>query len=420
MSTSENFNDDELVAPEWLNNDFLQKVIENYEKTKDVEVSNFKLTPGTVKGDHYASVMFRANVDYNLKGSQKTKSVIIKTMPEVEGQKKELLKETHVFETEIKIYTEILPKFETVLRSIGDDTKIGPNCLHYSLHPKKCIVFEDLVPLGYAVQRDRDLEMDEIKEVMRKLAVFHAISYYLNKKEPKLFDNIQHGVMNEPSIRDNSFVTDGIEIFIEILNEVPTLRIYKKYFEVLQKDIFEKCRQTFDEFRENPQSDGIYVLCHGDFHFKNLMLKNNPINEQVEDILLLDFQFCYIGPIVNDLYNAFFMMISREQRLHHFDELLYLYYSHFKSTLNKTDFDGVVPKLSEIRAMFLKHKHFELFMLSSLLAMRYEFLKKDIDLEKMIMSKEHRKTQFMNKEFLDELHQLLPKYLHSGYFEDLL
>ncbi|XP_037947070.1 uncharacterized protein LOC119679004 [Teleopsis dalmanni] len=418
MSATENFNDDELVAPEWLNNDFLKKVIENYEKTKDVEVTNFKLTPGTVKGDHYASVMFRANVDYKIKGVRKSKSLIIKTMPEVEGQKKEMLKDSHIFETEIKVYTEILPKFESVLNSIGDKTKIGPNCLYYSLHPKKCIVFEDLVPLGYTVQRDRDLNNDEIKDVMRKLAVFHAISYYLNKKEPKLFDNLQYGFMNEPSIRENDFVTDGINIFIEILNEVPTLRKYKPYFEALQTDILEKCRQTFDEFRENPQSDGIYVLCHGDFHFKNLMFKHNPINEKVEDILLLDFQLSYIGPIVNDLYYSFFMMSSREHRLQQFDELLYLYHSHFKSILNKIDFDGEVPKLSEIRAMFLKHKHFELFLLSGFLAMRYEFQNKDIDVEKIILSRDHRKNLYMNKEFLDELHQLLPKYLHSGYFED--
>ncbi|XP_037947057.1 uncharacterized protein LOC119678993 [Teleopsis dalmanni] len=420
MPATENFNDDELVAPKWLNNDFLKEVIQSYEKNKDVKVTNFKLTPGTVKGDHFASVMFRAHVDYKLRHSRYSKSVIIKTMPEAQGLKKEMLENSHIFETEIKMYTEILPKLESVLRSIGDDTKIGPNCLYYSLQPRKCIVLEDLVPLGYTVQRDRDLKMDEIKEVMRKLAVFHAISYYLNKKEPQIFDSLQYGFMNDPSIAENSFLTDGIKIFIEVLNEVPTLRKYKPYFQVFQKDVFQKCGQSFNEFRENPQSNGIYGLCHGDFHFKNLMFRNNPINKKLEDILFLDFQISYLGPIVNDLYYSLFMMCSREQRLHHFDELLYLYHSHFKSILNKTDFDGEVPTLREIRAMFLKHKHYELFLLSSFLAMRYEFLSKDIDIEKIMRSRESRKSLYMNKEFLDELHQLLPKYLHNGYFEDLM
>ncbi|XP_037947068.1 uncharacterized protein LOC119679002 [Teleopsis dalmanni] len=419
MSATENFNDDELVAPEWLNNDFLKKVIENYEKTKNVEVFNFKLTPGTAKGDHYGSVMFRANVDYTVQGSQKAKSLIIKTTPELEGHKMEFLRETHVFETEIKIYTEILPKFESILRSIGDNTNIGPKCLYYSLHPKTCIVFEDLMPLGYTVQRDRELNMEELTEVMRKLAVFHSMSYYLNIKEPILFDNIKYGMMNDPAMSQNDFVKDGIKMFLEVLNDVPTLSEYKPYFEALQKNMLEKCRQIFDEYRENPQKDGIYVLCHGDFHNRNMMFKNNPTSKKLEDILFLDFQLCYIGPIVNDLYYAYYVMCSRELRLEKFDELLYLYHCHFKTILNKIGFDGVVPKLSEIRAMFLRYKYFELFLVSSFLAMRYQHLNKDVDIERTLFSRDYRKSFFMKKEFLDDLHIYLRKYLHNGYFEDL-
>ncbi|XP_037947059.1 uncharacterized protein LOC119678995 [Teleopsis dalmanni] len=417
--TLENFNEDELVAPEWLNNEFLRNVLQNCENV-DVEIINFKLTPGTMKGDHYASVMFRANVDYKSHDLHKTKSLIIKTMPELEGLKKDMLTETHIFETEIAVYTKILPRFESILRSIGDNTKIGPNCLYHSLYPKKCIVFEDLVPLGYAVLRDRDVNMDEMREIMRKLGVFHAMSYSQNIKEPQLFDGLQYGLMNEPAICGNEFMTDGIKFFVELLNDIPTLREYKPYFEVLQRDVFDKCRQTFDEFRKSPQSSGIYVLCHGDFHFKNLMFRNNPLNKQLEDGLFLDFQLSYVGPIVNDLYYAFYMMSSKEQRLQHFDELLYLYHSQFRTILNKIGFDGVVPKLSEIRAMFLKHKHFELMLLVTFLPMRYELLKKVMDVDKVMSSGEYRKTLYYDQGFLDELHQLLPKYLHSGYFEDLI
>ncbi|XP_037942826.1 uncharacterized protein LOC119675691 [Teleopsis dalmanni] len=340
MPAADNFNDDELVAPKWLNNDFLKEVIQSYEKNKDVKVTNFKLTPGTVKGDHFASVMFRAHVDYKLRHSRYSKSVIIKTMPEVQGLKKEMLENSHIFETEIKMYTEILPKLESVLRSIGDDTKIGPNCLYYSLQPRKCIVLEDLVPLGYTVQRDRDLKMDEIKEVMRKLAVFHAISYYLNKKEPQIFDTLQYGFMNDPSIAENSFLTDGIKIFIEVLNEVPTLRKYKPYFQVFQKEVFQKCGQSFNEFRENPQ------------------------------------KFVHIMSTAENFNN---------------DELV------APQWLNKDFLKKVIDNYEKT-----------------------DDVKKLMNIGKIMTSREHRKTQLMNKEFLDELYQLLPKYLHSGYFEDLI
>ena len=33
------YNDDELVAPSWINQEFLQKVLREYENDEDIEVS---------------------------------------------------------------------------------------------------------------------------------------------------------------------------------------------------------------------------------------------------------------------------------------------------------------------------------------------------------------------------------------------
>ena len=33
------YNDDELVAPSWINHEFLQKVLREYENDEDIEVS---------------------------------------------------------------------------------------------------------------------------------------------------------------------------------------------------------------------------------------------------------------------------------------------------------------------------------------------------------------------------------------------
>ncbi|XP_037947056.1 uncharacterized protein LOC119678992 [Teleopsis dalmanni] len=419
-SPTESFHEDELVPPEWVNIDFFEAVLQSCENVTKVEVCKFKLTPGTVKGDHFASVIFRANVDYKIQGLQKKRSLIIKIMPEMEGAKKDMLMETHIFETEVTLYTKVLPKFESILRSIGDSTKIGPNCLYFSLHPKKCIVFEDLVPLGYTVQRDREINMEEIREIMRKLAVFHAIGYSLNIKEPELFDNLKYGLMNQSAICDSELMTDGIAIFIEMLNEIPSLRMYKPYFEAIQKNLFKKCRQTYDEFRENRQNDSIYVLCHGDFNYKNLMFKHNPIDMKLEDILILDFQLCHVGTTATDLYNTFYMACSREQRMHHFEELFHLYYNHFKATLEKIDFHSTIPKFAEVKAMFLKHKYLGFFLLSSFLPMCYGLLSKTLDAEKLMSSREYRKTLYNDKGYIEELQHLLPKLLHRGYFEDLV
>lgn len=85
------------------------------------------MTPGTTKNEHYASIIFRAQVHYTLQANdtEKFQSMIIKTMPVIDGQKMDLLSENPLFETEIKMYTEALPKIEKTLRQYGDNTKLG-------------------------------------------------------------------------------------------------------------------------------------------------------------------------------------------------------------------------------------------------------------------------------------------------------
>lgn len=79
-----------------------------------------------MKGDHYASVMFRCKVEYCLgANSVSKKSLIIKTMPSVEGMKQDLLKESKVFETEIGMYTEALPKIGQILKENGETGELA-------------------------------------------------------------------------------------------------------------------------------------------------------------------------------------------------------------------------------------------------------------------------------------------------------
>ena len=70
--------------------------------------------------------MFRATVDYDTnKSKNQSKSMIVKIAPETDGHKKDLLSETFVFETEIGMYSETIPKFEEELRKVGDETALG-------------------------------------------------------------------------------------------------------------------------------------------------------------------------------------------------------------------------------------------------------------------------------------------------------
>lgn len=176
------FNEDELEAPSWLNAQFLGGILAAYENCTELKVTDLKISPATAQGDHYASVMFRATAEYSTCNGKFSKPLIIKTMPEQEGHKKDMLAESHLFETEIGMYCQVLPEFERILVETGDMTKLFAPCLYHSLEPRQVMIFEDLVPLGYSVVRDRSVSLEELKAVFSKLAKWHAVSMKIIKE----------------------------------------------------------------------------------------------------------------------------------------------------------------------------------------------------------------------------------------------
>ncbi|XP_036341060.1 uncharacterized protein LOC118750443 [Rhagoletis pomonella] len=416
VEDKEKYNADELQAPEWINDDFFLKVLSNCEgKTSQVKIKDVKISPASMKGDHYASVMFRAQLQYELDGVCKARSVILKTMPETEGHKKEMLGKTDIFEKEIAMYTEVMPRFEKVLRDIGDDTKLKAPCLYYSLEPKQVIVFGDLVPAGYDVVRDRPLTEEEVKAAYAKLAKWHAISYKINLEEPHYFDKFQHGMFNM-SIAKEDLMTGGIKHFVHMLKKTPSLRDYLPYFETLEPILLEKCRAGFAEYRESPQVGAPYVLCHGDFHSRNMMFKHNKGTGELEDVMLLDYQVGYVGPVVNDLIYSKYLMLDETLRLE-FPALVYYYFTIFTDTLKKIGFKGQLPKLTEIREQFVRHKYFDFFLISTFLPMWFTNAD-NIDAELLMTSEEFRRSLYRSTDYVKYLERTLPRFLHLGYFED--
>ncbi|XP_037947061.1 uncharacterized protein LOC119678998 [Teleopsis dalmanni] len=413
----DSFNEDELEAPEWINADFLTKVLNSCETDTDITVNNFKITPASAKGDHYASIMFRIYVEFKQKGELRKKTLIIKTMPEAEGLKKAILEKSSIFEIEIGMYTQILPKFEELLRSVGDKTVLSPKCLYQSLSPKKLIILEDLVPLGYATLHERHINLDEVKMVYSKLAKWHAMSYKIGLENPSIFDDYRYGVMSGTAMINNIMYKDGVKNFVELLSCTPSLVPYVSYFQNFCENILLKCKDSFNEYRVNPQETAFYVLSHGDFHNKNLMFKNNKSTGSLEDVMLLDFQFCYFGPLVNDLIYSFFLILSPEQRQNNVDELLYVYYKEFKQILEKVDFKGPKLTLAALKEQIMKYKHYELFLLTTLLPMFYGFKDGSVDVGSLMSSSEARAQIYKNKDYIKEIEELLPRYLHKGYFE---
>ncbi|ALC47125.1 CG31300 [Drosophila busckii] len=409
------YNDDELEPPTWLNAQLFTEVLSSYEKAPELKVNDIKISPASAKGDHYASVMFRGIIDYTTQKGTFSKALICKTMPEQEGHKKEMLGNSYVFETEIGMYSKILPKFEEILRKAGDETTLCVPCLYYSLEPQKLLIFEDLVPQGYSVIRDRDVSMDELKAAYSKLAKWHAVSLYVQQEQPDSLKEFKHGMFSMPNIIDDPFVKDGMRQFLKFLESVPELTKYIPYFKSIESTYLEQTRKTLEEYRENRQANCYYVLSHGDYHARNMLFKHR--NGNLEDCMLVDFQISNMCPITMDLIYSIYMLMGPNDRHNNYKELINFYFSVFVKTLQKIDYKGELPKLDELWAQMGRHKEYDLFLFSTFFPLICAMRTNASALTAAITNEEVRQKLYFSKDFIEEAKIILPRFEKLGYLK---
>lgn len=431
---TEQFNADELEAPAWLNAQFITDVLRTYEKCPELEVTDLKITPASAQGDHYASVMFRTTAEYTTSKGKFCKPLIIKTMPEQEGHKKDMLSDSHLFSTEINAYTKALPEFERILREAGDDTKLFVPCIYHSLEPRQVLIFEDLVPQGYFVIRDRPMNMNEYKNVFSKLAKWHAVSMKVLNEQPDILKDFKYGLMEMPSIMSDPMVTTGMDNFLKMMDQIPELTKYKPHFEKIKENYIQRMGDVMQEYRKNVQSDGYYVMCHGDFHGRNMMFNKN------EEVMFVDFQVCNLCPITIDLSYSVYMLMEPEQRWDLGKDLINFYFSVLEDTLKKVGYKGKMPTNDGLWKQIHRHKfygkclfylspsfnkpnHFNIFtdffLLTTFSPMIVAVKANAFKIHELIQDPEIRQKSYLYDPYVQDVKKLLGKYEEMGYFNDL-
>ncbi|KAH8384025.1 hypothetical protein KR009_011747 [Drosophila setifemur] len=418
-ANTEEFNADELEPPAWLNAQFIEKVLSSYEKCPELKVTDLKITPASAQGDHYASVMFRTTAEYTTSKGKFSKPLIVKTMPEQEGHKKDMLSDTHIFTTEIGMYTKVLPEFERILREAGDTTKLYVPCLYHSLEPRQVMIFEDLVPQGFAIIRDRPVKVEELKAVFAKLAKWHAVSMKVINERPDFLKEFQYGITELPAFATDPMFTQGVKNFLEMLEKVPELAKYVPFFRKIEGTYMKRMEEIMQEYRKNPQPDGQYILCHGDFHLRNMMFKDNRKSGAFEDVMFVDFQICNVCPSTVDLTYSIYMLLEPEQRWDYGKDYINHYFSVLVDTLKKVGYKADLPTQSGLWKQIHRHKFYDFYMISSILPMMLCLKSNTYKMNELIQDEEIRRKSYLEADCIQDFKKLLPIYEEMGYFKDL-
>ncbi|XP_065354375.1 uncharacterized protein LOC135948848 [Calliphora vicina] len=418
------YNEDELVPPSWINEEFFEGVLQQYENNKNIKITDLAISPASVKGDHYASIMFRCKVSYNSNTSENIqhKSLILKTMPTEDGPKRDMLKESSLFETEIGMYSKALPNIEKLLAENGEPTKLAAELIYHSLAPHKILIFEDLCEAGYDTIRGRYLTEQEIKMVYRKIAKLHAASFILGHSEQhECVTKFEEGMMCSSTIMAMDFMTSGIVNFIAMLEKHEEFKVYLDKIKIMQPEIISNCQKLYKAYTLNKGQGDIFVLNHGDFHMRNIMFKFNS-QHQIEDLIMVDYQISCYGPSTIDLAYSQYLIMSPEFRSRR-NEFMFYYFEEFLRVLRKINFEGEMPRYSDFQIAGLKYRHFDLFLLSTILPHVRMMLVpsadelKDVDTAKYVEDPAMGAVAYHHPDFINELRHFLASLLRDGYLD---
>ncbi|XP_035775524.1 uncharacterized protein LOC118457786 [Anopheles albimanus] len=398
-----------VTPPEWMNASYFESILRKSEHDPNLTVSDVEITPIGKPGEYLASQPFRVTVDYvsSVKPDTKQIKLVVKTLPE-KGVISEGSLHIQLFQTELKMYGEYLPKMKRVLDE-GERSLLLPRYLHGTEKPNRVIVLEDLAPDGW---KGHDLieSYEEAKPITIAIARFHAASFYLSKNKTD-FGSFQTDAFKRKDPVVEWMFSNNLKAFVK------ALRTWKGY-----EHIADPLERTVEDYHERLHN--IYccetpgrtynVLNHGDFHPKNLLHQFND-EGAIVDSRFLDFQAsCWSSPAI-DLYYLLNIIVPYKVKANHKDDIIAFYHKEFTSALKAIGYLGSIPTMVDLQTELLRNAYLDLLHLTCFLPFRY------IDFTKIppeqLATGQIGNPGLENEEYLAIAKELLPGFLHKGILE---
>lgn len=290
----------------------------------------------------------------------------------MEGSKKDMTKDRPYFNTEGRMYLEVLPVMQELLNNIGDKEVLVPGLVHYSAEPK-ILIFRDIAPEGFEMCR-MPVPLAQSSMIAKKLGKFHALSYYMKEEQGStLVETFEDGMFTEKDISDWVFMDGYLDTLCDLLCEWDHGTLAYK-LKVMQPKFMQK---MLDLYKPQPKGHGINVLNHGDFHIRNMLFRyiNEEDKSTFEAIRLvgfliltlsnlkitnsslifhqIDFQCSVYATPAIDLVFLLYMIADEECNDKHRDQLLKVYHDQFKGTLIELGFLKKIPTLLDFQREML-------------------------------------------------------------------
>lgn len=257
------------------------------------------------------------------------------------------------YKREFFMYNDVLRAFQEIQEEekipLDKMFKAVPKVYQASLQDlEEFFIFEDLIQGGFSRNSRSNLPTFELAvSALKALAKFHAMSFVIQAKRPKLFDKL----IGEIRFNDNLYTPNMDQVTIEFAK-----KYIRRTKEMIADDKYRSNRtelmkvvQIFeDSFKEialravdGGECAPYSVICHGDFWNNNILYRYDECNNPIE-AKLIDFQMSRYASPVLDIVHYLFACTEKELRDAHFDEFINVYHATLSEHLQLFSLDPEV------------------------------------------------------------------------------
>jgi len=357
-----------------LTNEFVEKLI-------GIPVSSFTITQATAPGDNYMSVLYCLRIIVKLQnGIESVIYAISKNYP-AHPLRQSFLVKSNIFWNELCVYQNWIPALQSVVDEAGIRGKmklpfaplIGGASIDFgSGKDNQAAKYADRVfqPFDHYLlmtdmknthgfrmaNRHFGLGYDEVSLVMAEHSKIHAISWAYKLKHGKniikeKFPNFHMGMPEDDKTMFEGMLTSYCNMAHDALKEClpedspilkSTVGFSEKVKHIMEmmfassharQDLELVLRVKPEKDAETRKADDVQweVVVHGDCWVNNLLFRYDEKTKKAIELVLIDLQVMSDNCPTNDLVYLFYTSVSTEFRRKHMNEMLELYYNHFRN-----------------------------------------------------------------------------------------
>ncbi|KAF3425543.1 hypothetical protein E2986_01315 [Frieseomelitta varia] len=314
----------------------INKIVERKLRSNNFRVLHWSLDSlGETNG--FLGSYYTLSVTVKIDDKSKHFKFFVKTPPPTTSPQYDFLANTDVFNKEIVVYSEIVPRM-----GVGNGSKWLPD--YYLGKSNVIIVLEDAKQSGY-VTPDKYQPFDEEHCILvaKTLSILHSRSLILDEKLRRNNGQTIFDLYGE-YLKEVAFV-EGEEVVEKYISScfkgACTIIDMHEGLSCDEATVIKNCvNKWMKKLPEWVQSSEKYrnVMCHRDLWANNIMFKRDSAGKPI-GCYLVDFQFLRYNPPAFDFVICFYLSTDRATRRRCHDLLLDVYYDTMKEELSAEGLD---------------------------------------------------------------------------------